>query len=486
MVARLWVITTKSIVLGQPPQRVREAADVRLVEGRVDLVQDAERHRVDAEHGEQQRHAGQRPLAAGQHRQALEPLAGRPHHDLDAAGRLAVLAVAELQGGRATGEQEPAEVVEPLADGREGGVEARGDVRIQLRDQLFGAVDGAAQVRVLGGQVLQPRRTARDAPRPRTGLTEPICDSVRRTRRSSPSSGVVVERRQLGHQLLAGRDGLAGRRLRRFLAVGLRDGTGLRQRVEGELALPRQRRQGLLMPGRLDGCGLRLAFQLAQPGLPPPPRAPGPPAPPASDPVRRPPAPRASAAAWSASRRRAAAASSSARSTVSRSWRDALRRDGGLRLHLARGLDRAAALPRRAGGPRSRRAAAWAVVQASRARSRSSVAAAAALAQRGHLGLPGWSTRHPARPPHPASAAGSAAWMAASSSTMRDSARPGSLRRELRGLQIGRRRALVALARFAARVARPPAVRPASVTAAIARAASAAAAACSWSIASSA
>ena len=124
MVARLWVMTTKSIVLGQSPQRVGEAADVGLVERRVDLVQDAERHRVDAQHGEQQRHAGQRPLAAGQHRQPLQPLAGRPDHDLDAAGSLAVLAVAELQRGRAAGEQEPAEVVEAFADGREGGVEA--------------------------------------------------------------------------------------------------------------------------------------------------------------------------------------------------------------------------------------------------------------------------------------------------------------------------------------------------------------------------
>ena len=57
--------------------------------------------------------------------QPLEALAGRSHHDLDAAGRLPVLAIAELQGGRAAGEQEPAEVVESLADGREGGVEAR-------------------------------------------------------------------------------------------------------------------------------------------------------------------------------------------------------------------------------------------------------------------------------------------------------------------------------------------------------------------------
>ena len=156
IVARLWVITTKSIALRQRAQRVGEAADVRLVQRGVHLVQDAERHRVDAEHGEQQRHPGQRPLPAREHRQPLQPLARRSHHDLDPARRLAVRPVAQLQRCRSAGEQEPAELVESLADGREGGIELLGDVGVQAADQLLGGGDGLAEVRVLGGQVVEP------------------------------------------------------------------------------------------------------------------------------------------------------------------------------------------------------------------------------------------------------------------------------------------------------------------------------------------
>ena len=68
----------------QAPERVREPADVRLVERRIDLVEHAERDRPDLEHREQQRDGGQGALAAGQHRERLRLLAGRPGDDLDA------------------------------------------------------------------------------------------------------------------------------------------------------------------------------------------------------------------------------------------------------------------------------------------------------------------------------------------------------------------------------------------------------------------
>ena len=73
IVPRLWVITMHWVVACELAQRVGEPADVGLVERRVDLVEHAERHGPDLEHREQQGDRGQRPLAAGEHRQRLRP-----------------------------------------------------------------------------------------------------------------------------------------------------------------------------------------------------------------------------------------------------------------------------------------------------------------------------------------------------------------------------------------------------------------------------
>ena len=416
-------------------------------------------HRVDAQHREQQRHAGQRSLAAGQHGQALQPLAGRPHHDLDAAGRLAVLAVAELQGGRAAGEQEPAELVESLADGREGGVELRADLRIELRDQLF----GAARWRRSGP------RPGWSAPRSRADELAMLLDRERVHRadlRQRPSHApqlaiqrVVVECGQLGHQLVAGRDGFAGRRLvsprprppRRAPAAATS-----RARAPAPAPAP----PGLLMPRRLDGSGLRLAFQVAQPGGIPAPRAPAPPAPPASGRVRRLRRRAASAAAWSASRAHASTAtSSSARSAVeSFATRRCCVGDGGLRLHPACGLHRAAA--RRAelavldlaggclcGGPRL--SSAVALVRGCRP----------TLAQRGHLAFQR-GQRGPRR--GVASVIGGRLGASDGGQLLSDArfGGPRSFRREFGGFQIGRRRRVRRARSPRGCAARPPACAP--------------------------
>ena len=60
---------------GELSQRLREAADVGLVERGIDLVEHAEGRRADLEHREQQRDRGQGPLAAREHRQRLRLLA---------------------------------------------------------------------------------------------------------------------------------------------------------------------------------------------------------------------------------------------------------------------------------------------------------------------------------------------------------------------------------------------------------------------------
>jgi chromosome segregation protein len=68
---------------GQRAQLLAEPDHVRLVQRGVDLVQQAERGRVDPEDRDQQRRRRQRPLAPGQQRQALQPLARRLGDDVD-------------------------------------------------------------------------------------------------------------------------------------------------------------------------------------------------------------------------------------------------------------------------------------------------------------------------------------------------------------------------------------------------------------------
>ena len=72
-------------VLDELPEHLREPADVRLVERRVELVQQAEGRRHDEVEREEKRHGGKRPLAAGKQRDVLEAGARRLHHDLDPA-----------------------------------------------------------------------------------------------------------------------------------------------------------------------------------------------------------------------------------------------------------------------------------------------------------------------------------------------------------------------------------------------------------------
>ena len=62
-----------------------EAADVGLVERRVHFVEDAERARLIAEDGDEQRQRSERFFAAGKQQNVLQALAGRLRDDVDAA-----------------------------------------------------------------------------------------------------------------------------------------------------------------------------------------------------------------------------------------------------------------------------------------------------------------------------------------------------------------------------------------------------------------
>src|SRR4029077_16001751 len=65
------------------PQERGEAADVRVVEGGLDLVEKVERARSREEQGEQEGNRAESLLAAREKRKARDPLAGRAELDLD-------------------------------------------------------------------------------------------------------------------------------------------------------------------------------------------------------------------------------------------------------------------------------------------------------------------------------------------------------------------------------------------------------------------
>src|SRR5918996_2283966 len=72
-------------MLLHPAKHLDETADIRIVERRVDFVEQTERTRLVFEHREHQRDGRQRLLAAGQQLNALESLPRRLRDDLDAA-----------------------------------------------------------------------------------------------------------------------------------------------------------------------------------------------------------------------------------------------------------------------------------------------------------------------------------------------------------------------------------------------------------------
>src|SRR5436190_23453345 len=87
-----------------PAQHVDESSDVRVVERRVDLVEQAEQARLVPEDREHQRDGGERLLAARQQLHALQPLARRRGDDVDAAFERIVL-VEQRQTGAAAAEE---------------------------------------------------------------------------------------------------------------------------------------------------------------------------------------------------------------------------------------------------------------------------------------------------------------------------------------------------------------------------------------------
>jgi hypothetical protein len=77
MVRLAWVMTMNCVSVRHFLHQPRQPQDVRLVQRRVHLVQNAERARRVAENRHQQRHRGQRFLAARKQQHVLQALAGR-------------------------------------------------------------------------------------------------------------------------------------------------------------------------------------------------------------------------------------------------------------------------------------------------------------------------------------------------------------------------------------------------------------------------
>ena len=133
-----------------------QAPEVRVVERRLDLVEDVERARPGLEDRGQQRDRRERPLAARQQRQSLDLLAGRPHRDLDAGRerdrRGSVSEMLPVPPGKRIGNTSPNAALRVL-ERRE---EDRLHPLVELVDDRQQVLAGLGEVGELLGQELVP------------------------------------------------------------------------------------------------------------------------------------------------------------------------------------------------------------------------------------------------------------------------------------------------------------------------------------------
>ena len=142
--------------VGVAPQELDEPRDVRVVERRLDLVEEVERARLREEEREQERDRAERLLAAGEQRQARDLLPRGAELDLDA--RLDVLAVLrrdEPQPPLAAGEQRRGDLLEVRSDGGERLVEPPVDGLGQLVAERLELRERRLEVRALGRELLE-------------------------------------------------------------------------------------------------------------------------------------------------------------------------------------------------------------------------------------------------------------------------------------------------------------------------------------------
>src|SRR5581483_9968679 len=130
--------------------------DVRVVERRLDLVEQVERARPREEQREQERDRAERLLAAGEQRQPGDALPGRPQLDLDARLLALLLRLGEAQPPPAAREARRGDLVEVLLDRRERLGEARLDGVGELVAELLELAQAVLEVAPLPGELLEP------------------------------------------------------------------------------------------------------------------------------------------------------------------------------------------------------------------------------------------------------------------------------------------------------------------------------------------
>ena len=133
-------------------QERHEAADVLVIQRRVELVEHAERRRLHRVHGEHQRHRRQRTFAPGEQTDVLQLAAGRLRQDVDAG--LQQVPAAQPQLGAAAAEEAAEQVAERARDRLEGGAEPFGGLALDLGGDPFQV--GARLTQVLQLVVQEP------------------------------------------------------------------------------------------------------------------------------------------------------------------------------------------------------------------------------------------------------------------------------------------------------------------------------------------
>src|SRR5690606_37265953 len=131
---------------------IGKSPDVRVVQWRIDLVEQAERRRIELEDREHERNRGQRLLAAGQQMNGAVPLARRPRHDRHA--RIEQILAVQLEIRMPAAEEAREEAAKPLIRLLERFLEARPGFPIDLANRLLEGLERLREILELRVEVL--------------------------------------------------------------------------------------------------------------------------------------------------------------------------------------------------------------------------------------------------------------------------------------------------------------------------------------------